>query len=229
MLGSKRGPKPKEIIKTEWSVNLAYAIGLLATDGCVAKHTTLIDLTSHDREQLENFNHCVNLKLKISTKTSGFGKEGLRVQLKNRIFYDFLVSIGFKSAKSKTLGEIKVPDKYFYDFLRGCFDGDGCFYSYWDPRWKSSFMFYTVFASASPNFINWIWRKNKELLLINGHITKDGRKITSQLKYAKRESLVLLEKMYHSPNLVCLLRKKLKIAGALDSIGLSVKHISSST
>ncbi len=46
----KRGPKPKETINTKWRADLAYAIGLLATDGCLAKDNLLIDLTSKDRE-----------------------------------------------------------------------------------------------------------------------------------------------------------------------------------
>ncbi|OHA91556.1 MAG: hypothetical protein A2758_00360 [Candidatus Zambryskibacteria bacterium RIFCSPHIGHO2_01_FULL_49_18] len=229
MLGVRRGPKPKELIKTKWSANLAYAIGLLATDGCIARYTTLVDLTSKDREQLDNFNHCIGLQLKIGTKSSGYGKDGLRVQIKNRIFYDFLVSIGFTPAKSKTIGEIRIPDKYFYDFLRGCFDGDGCFYSYWDPRWKSSFMFYVSFCSASLKFMSWIQRKNMENLSINGHMHKVKMKTMYQLKYAKRESLVLLKKMYHSEEVVALSRKRLKMTKVFDSIGLSVKHISSST
>jgi len=226
MIGVSRGPKPKELIKTKWSANLAYAIGLLATDGCIARYTTLIDLTSKDREQLNNFNHCIGLRLKISAKNSGYAQNrGLRVQIKNRIFYDFLVSIGFTPAKSKTLGEIKVPNEHFYDFLRGCFDGDGCFYSYWDPRWKSSFMFYTEFASASSKFISWLRHKIYDDLGISGHISKDGRGITEQLKYAKADSMKLLARMYYSPGVICLSRKKLKIAKALASIGLSVKHI----
>lgn len=226
MIGARRGPKPKKLIKTKWSANLAYAIGLLATDGCIARGTTLIDLTSKDREQLNNFNHCIGLRLKIVNKNSGYGLGGgLRVQIKNRIFYDFLVSIGFTPAKSKTLGEIKVPDNYFYDFLRGCFDGDGCFYSYWDPRWKSSFMFYTEFASASPKFISWLRNKIREDLGVSGHVSKDGRGIIEQLKYAKADYMKLLARMYYSPSVVCLSRKKLKIAKALASIGLSVKHI----
>jgi hypothetical protein len=225
----RRGPKPKKLVDTKWSANLAYAVGLLATDGCLARTVALIDLTSKDREQLDNFNHCLGLKLKIDRKISSYGTVGLRVQFKNRLFHDFLVSIGLTPAKSKTIEEIKVPDKYFFDFLRGCFDGDGSFYSYWDPRWKSSFMFYIAFASASPKFIDWIQKKNNELISIKGYIGQDGKKLTYQLKYAKQESLLLLEKMYYSSKLVCLSRKKLKMAKAFDTIGMSVKHISSST
>ncbi len=204
-------------------------MGLLATDGCLAGKTTLVDLTSKDKEQLLNFNKCIGVDLKIGIKDSGSHHKAWRVQIKNRIFYDFLLSIGLSPAKSKTISEIKIPDQYFFDFLRGCFDGDGCFYSYWDPRWKSSFMFYTGFASASPKFISWLQNKIYNDLGIRGHIAKDGRGITEQLKYAKADSIKLLKRMYHSSGVVCLSRKKLKMAKVFDSIGLSVKHVSRST
>lgn len=221
----KRGPKPKVLVNTEWSANLAYAIGLLATDGCLAKHQTLVDLTSKDQEQLKNFNKCIGLDLKIGDKKSSSGSKSFRVQLKNRVFYDFLLAVGLTPSKSKTIGKVKIPEEYFFDFLRGCFDGDGCFYSYWDTRWKSSFMFYTVFVSASKDFIDWIREYNRRTLSINGHISMDGRKSTYELKYAKRESLILLEKMYDLPNVVCLSRKRLKIKKALDTIGMPVQYI----
>lgn len=218
----RRGPKPKKLVNTAWSGNLAYALGLIATDGCLARYTTLVDLTSKDREQLENFNRCLELKLKVGIKKAGNGKLAFRVQIKNRTFYDFLVSIGLTPAKSKTLGELRIPDKYYFDFLRGCFDGDGCFYSYWDPRWKSSFMFYTELVSASPKFVEWIREKNRELLGINGHVAHDVKKATFQLRYAKRDSLLLLKKMYRSHGSISLSRKKLKIDKALGIIGESI-------
>ena len=66
--------------------------------------------------------------------------------------------------KSLTMGKLKIPNKYFFDFLRGCFDGDGCFYSYWDPRWRSSHMFYLEFVSASKKHINWLQNELKKKL-----------------------------------------------------------------
>jgi intein-encoded DNA endonuclease-like protein len=220
--------KPKKVIDTKWSSNLAYAIGLLATDGCLVKHSTLIDLTSNDREQLLNFNKCIGINLKIGFKNSGSNHKSLRVQIKNRKFYDFLLSINLTPAKSKTISEVKIPDKYFFDFLRGCFDGDGCFYSYWDKRWRSSFMFYTEFASASPKFILWLQDKVFKKIGIRGHVTNDRKGSTQQLKYAKSDSIKLLEHMYHSSNVVCLSRKRLKIAKVFDKIGLSVRYITCS-
>ena len=157
----KRGPRPgfnaKRKIAETWSSNLAYAVGLLATDGCLSPPGHLIDLTSKDREQLENFRHCIGVDLKITKKYSG-GREYLRIQFKNVLFYSFLISIGLTPAKSKTLSKLAIPEKYFFHFLRGVFDGDGSIYSYWDPRWRSSFMFYLCFASASKTFVNFLLR-----------------------------------------------------------------------
>jgi hypothetical protein len=115
-----------------------------------------------------------------------------------------------------------VPHKYFFDLLRGEFDGDGTFYSYWDTRWKSSFMFYVVFISASHDHIKWLRKELLSRLNINGHITHDYHKSTYQLKYGKKEGLKILKKMYHDSDLVCLGRKRLKIEKALSIVGMSL-------
>jgi len=211
----KRGPKPKQIIDMTWRPNLAYAIGLLATDGCLANDNLLVDLTSKDREQLENFSKCVGVKFAIGDKISSTDKKCLRIQFKNRIFYDFLLSIGLTPKKSLTMGQLAVPKEYFFDFLRGCFDGDGCFYSYWDPRWRSSHMFYVEFVSASEKHIAWLRLELKKRIGVVGHVTRDGRGLTAQLKYAKKEALEVIKKMYYNPHVVCLSRKKDKIKKAL--------------
>jgi hypothetical protein len=210
-----RGPKPKRIINEKWTANLAYAIGLIATDGCLSKDGLLIDLTSKDREQLENFSQCLGVNFKIGIKKNSNGDESLRIQFKNRFFYDFLLSVGLTPRKSLTMGKLVIPDKYFFDFLRGCFDGDGCFYSYWDKRWRSSHMFYIEFVSASKKHIDWIREELKRKTNVSGHLVQDGRKITYQLKYAKKEALEIIKKMYYNSKVVCLSRKKIKIKKTL--------------
>lgn len=218
----QRGPTPKKIVDERWTPNLAYAIGLLATDGCMARHSHLIDLTSKDDEQLNNFSKCLGLKLFIGKKHNGHGQVSSRVQFKNVIFYNFLLSIGLTPAKSKTIGRLKIPQKYFFDFLRGVFDGDGSTYSYWDKRWKSSFMYYLTFVSASKLFIDWIRSEINESVACVGHITKDGKGSTYQLKYAKREAQIIIRKMYCSKKSIYLSRKYLKIKKMLAIVGESL-------
>jgi len=210
----KRGIKPQNKVKIKWSPEFAYVIGLLATDGCLSKDGRHIDLTSKDREQLENFSKCLKINNKIGFKNSS-DKKCLRVQLGDVNFYKFLLSIGLMPKKTKIINKVQIPNKYFFDFLRGHFDGDGTFYSYWDKRWRSSHMFYLDFISASQKHINWLRRELKNRIKVNGHITKDGKKSVVQLKYAKKEAVEIIRRMYYNRNVVCLSRKFLKIEKVL--------------
>lgn len=74
----------------------------------------------------------------------------------------------------------------FFDFLRGCFDGDGSMYAYWDPRWRSSYMFYVCFASASPRFLEWIQVTVEHLSGVRGKIGTTGSGRVQQLRFAKK-------------------------------------------
>jgi hypothetical protein len=142
-----------------------------------------------------------------------------RVQFSDVLFYQFLLGIGLMPNKSKIIGTVDVPEQFFFDFLRGSFDGDGCTYSYFDKRWKSSFMFYTVFTSASSEHIGWLQQEIEKRLCIKGHVTRDGKRSTYQLRYAKKESQVLLPAMYYTKHVMCLPRKRLKIEKMLRTIG----------
>ena len=208
-------------VKIKWSPDFAYAIGLIATDGNLSSNGRCTVFTSKDLEMINNFLKCLSISSKISMKARGGEKEKkyYYVQIGDINFYKFLNSIGLTPAKSKTIGIINIPDKYFFDFLRGHFDGDGTFYSYWDKRWRSSFMFYTEFISASKKHIDWIRGEIFKKIGIKGHITKSKNNSVYQLKYAKRESLRVLRKMYYKKEVVCLSRKRLKIDNVLAIIG----------
>ncbi len=213
----KRGLKPQERVEIKWSANFAYAIGLLVTDGNLSSDGRHITFVSKDIEQINNFLKCLKISVKIGKTISGYdGNFSHRVQFGDVIFYKFLESIGIKAKKSKTIENILIKEKYFFDYLRGCLDGDGTFYSYWDKRWRSSHMFYLEFVSASKKHIDWLQEELNKKLRVFGHIVLSGKKNTYQLKYAKREALVIIEKMYYNPNVVCLSRKRLKIETALQ-------------
>ncbi len=185
------------------------------TDGCLSSDGRHIDLTSKDEEQLLNFKKCLGIGTKIGFKTSGSGRKAMRVQFGDVSFYNFLFDIGLMPRKTKIIGAVKIPEEYFFDFLRGHLDGDDTFYSYWDPRWRSSYMFYTVFLSASRAHIEWIRANVFGKLGIKGHMTITGKTPMYEMKYAKAESLQLLPKLYYNPHVVCLSRKREKIEKAL--------------
>jgi len=216
------GAKPRRG-EVQWSSNIAYAVGLIATDGCLSTSGRHIELTSKDKDQLENFMECIKKDVRISKKRSGY-TNGLvsHIQFSDVTLYKFLISIGLSTRKTHTLNTLAIPDLLFFDFLRGHFDGDGSFYSYYDPRWKNSFMFYLAFVSASPEHILWIQSTIQRLVGVKGYIGKNKTNSVLQLKYAKRESLILLNRLYPNPGVMCLKRKRLKIARALRIVGESL-------
>ena len=207
------------VYSVRWSANLAYIVGLIATDGNLSKDGRHINLTSKDILQLETFAKILNLSNKISPKMSSYAKNNIcyQIQFGNVKLYKFLQSIGLTPNKTKTIGELSIPKRYFADFLRGHLDGDGCTYSYWDTRWKSSFMLYTDFISASKKHLDWLRNKVLNLYGIEGKIGFSGRS-TYKLVYAKHASVWLLNMIYYRENIPCLKRKRLKISKALGII-----------
>ena len=214
----KRGPKPKGSVKIAWSPQFAYAIGLLTADGCLSKDGRHIDLTSVDKAQVLLFRKCLGIKTNVSKKYSGIGNLAYCVQFSDVLFYRFLMSIGLSPAKSKTILSVAIPGKYFSDFLRGYFDGDGCSYSFYDSVFKKSYRFYISFISASPPFIDWLRKRLQETIQVKGHLDLTKKPRYVQLKYAKKEALRICAYMYYKENVSCLRRKHLKIRRSMRII-----------
>ena len=202
-----------------WSSDLAYAIGLIVTDGSLSKDRRHLNLTSKDLEQIKTFAKILHLKNKIGIKSSSYSPKNkyYQIQFGNVKLYKFLLSIGLCPNKTKCISKIKIPDKYFGDFLRGHLDGDGYTYSYWDIRWKNSFMLYTNFLSASKVHLEWIFDTIQRLYNLDGKINYAGKSVY-KLIYAKKSSIILLSKLYYQDKLPYLKRKKDKIDLALNTI-----------
>lgn len=217
----KRGPKPKGKVKIRWSSDFSYAIGLIVTDGNLSPDGRHVIFTSKDREMIDNFQNALGTSYKYHMKSNGAGleKKYYVVQIGDVLFYKFLQSIGLTANKSKTIGEIKIPARYMRDFIRGSFDGDGSSYSYWDKRWRSSFLLYLSFVSASKKHILWLRDVISDTLGIRGHITKSENQACFQLKYAKTESIKLFKYMYKNKKSLFLSRKYLKIKESLAIVG----------
>jgi hypothetical protein len=218
----KTGAKPRRTEPIEWSADLAYVVGLIASDGCLYNDGRHINVTSKDLEQLENVKRILELSVKIGRKSSEKSKEKIyrTIQFGDVVLYRWLESIGITSNKSKTIGELAVPDDVFFDFLRGSFDGDGSFHSYWDPRWKASYMFYTTFTSASKGHLEWLMYKIEKCIGTSGRI--NAARSVYQLRFAKQGSLDVLRKMYQNQQAPHLSRKRQKVDKALGVVGLKV-------
>lgn len=211
----------KNITKTKdfkWSTNLAYAVGLLATDGCLSSDGRHIIMRSSEIEQLKNFKLCLELKNIIGQTRNG-NVISFRVQFGDVCFYKWLLKIGLHPRKSHTIKKINVPNKYFRDFLRGHLDGDGSITAYTDKYniYKNPKYIYerlwVRFISASKDHIYWLQNKIKTLFEVSGriHEAKSKRKNRVSifvLKFGKKESIKLLSQIYYSDNIPFLRRKK---------------------
>lgn len=206
----KRGPKPRRAADPEWTPELAYAVGLLATDGCLSPDGRHIDFTSQDTELIETLKSCLGIQTRMSWKRGGFtGKLAPHIQFGDVGLYRWLLAIGLTPRKSLTLGPIRVPDLYFFDALRGEFDGDGSSYAYWDTRWHSSVSLYIQFCSGSQRHLLWIKENVRRLVGIDAPLAH-GRSIYV-LRYAKSAARPLYHAMYYQPGLPHLVRKKEKL------------------
>lgn len=211
-----------------WSPDLAYAVGLIATDGNLSGDGRHLSLTSKDRDLLETFRACLNIGAAITPHGSGRGSAGLRVQWGDRHFYDWLIGIGLTPAKSLTLRPLAIPDAVFADFVRGCIDGDGSVTVYVD-RYNTDkserYVYerlYVRLVSASRAFLDWIQATIHRVLLMKGSIAvrrREGRSPLWTLRYAKSESIELLRRIYYSPTVPCLARKRATAEPFLRPLG----------
>lgn len=201
----KGGQKPKRTEPPIWTPEWAYFVGLVTADGCLSKDGRHISIVSKDKELLEQVKNKFGFAAKIAVhRGSQFNTRAWHIQIGDVCLYRWLFTLGLTPKKSKTIQSVNVPPEFFLHFLRGLFDGDGTVYSYWDPRYPNSFMYYVSFTSASPPFLDWLQRKIYTLYALKGHFT-DGTR-AGQLKYAKNEARALLFWMYF-PSTIFLKRK----------------------
>ncbi len=205
-----------------WNRNLAYAIGLIVTDGSMSRDGRHIVFSSSDLELIKIFKSCLNLNNKITEKKkSGWTKKTpYMIQFGNIQLYNWLLSIGLHPNKTYDIGKIKIPDEYFPDFLRGHLDGDGSIWTYID-RWNTfknkKYVYkrlYIRFLSASQKHILWLQTSISRLLGISGRIyerkpSRPNQKTSLwELKFAKKDSMKLIGLIYYNKNVPCLKRKR---------------------
>ena len=190
----------------KWSSNFTYAIGLFTADGCLSIDGRHLIFTSKDKEQVVNFKKCLNLKNKIGKKSRSTEKikKYFCIQFGDVKLYKFLQSIGLSPHKSLTIKYVKIPDRFFADFLRGLFDGDGSCWSFYHPESRHLQIRFKI-TSASPKFLKWLQKEISYRLKIRGYITKNTR--AENLEYATGDTLKILRFIYYSPNIISLLRK----------------------
>ena len=166
---------------------MSYILGFIVADGCVGvkclrkdgSKQFFLSITSKDVSLLENIRKAMSAKQSIILKQNGI-KKGVcyHLQIGYQEICRDLMNLGIYPRKTYNLNPIKVPDKYFSDFVRGFFDGDGTVYIYdvnGTPQIKVGFV------SASLPFLaefNKQLCKNLKIPLKSIHKTIDQKRKT---------------------------------------------------
>ena len=197
-------------VDCRWTSELAYAIGVITTDGNLSPSGRHINITSRDLGLLRTLRKILVLENKIGRKARGghIEKKYYVLQFGDINFYKFLLHIGLTPAKSRTIGELLIPDDVFPDFLRGCIDGDGTIGAFTHPESRNP-QIRVRLVSASPKFLWWILGTLRQLYeLEGGHVYAQPTKSVSVLSFGIRDSIKILRLMYYRTHLPALARKR---------------------
>lgn len=185
------------------SPNKAYWLGFIAADGCVyetgsGSKVLSFNLNILDTNHLEKFLNEIESEAKIKIKDGvGFG-EGTKIaslQINSKKIVEDLSKFGIVPKKSLILKRPMIEEKYFSDWIRGYFDGDGSI---------------TVKLSNGNSQINFLG--TKEVLTFIQEVLRPERKNTLHQNNEGKNSfsltyggtkliLQLLDKFYKKPTI----------------------------
>ncbi|HEV2010144.1 MAG TPA: hypothetical protein VGS17_03855 [Candidatus Limnocylindria bacterium] len=201
---------------TEWTPTLAYAVGLLATDGCQTDGRHLA-FPSADRELVEILLRCLGKTNKIAEIRTRTGGIVYKTQIGDVALCRWLETIGITRRKSLTLGPLAVPDELILECARGLMDGDGGITNFTHAATKKTYPNYRYerivlgFTSASRPHLDWLRGKLESYAAAPGWLIvtppKDGRHAFFSLRYGKRDGLRLLPFIYRDTSVPWLERK----------------------
>lgn len=114
---------------------MSYVLGYIVADGCIYKRkdrkdSYILNITSKDRDHLVSINKSLHSDYPISIKYNSQRMPHSQIQISNLEICKDLMNLGILPRKTIHLEPISAPDKYFFDFVRGFFDGDGSVYIY---------------------------------------------------------------------------------------------------
>lgn len=144
------------------SQDKAYWLGFFYADGCVHKSETCkstsyeacIKLQASDDGHLRKFNKCIGGNVDVQYETHKCSFNGVEtysasIRLFSKEIFEDLVSHGCVPAKSFTIRFPELREDLIPHFVRGYFDGDGCFCKDSNSRNVAS----VNFCSASEQFL----------------------------------------------------------------------------
>lgn len=190
-------PRSNYMHTIKFNSNWYYILGILATDGNIHNYTISLAVQEKDIELVEYFSEVfsgfnVIRDSRIQYMSSGYECKSVRARVNNAILRDYLINLGISSNKSFNISKVVIPDNYWFDFLRGCFDGDG-----YIPG-KSSHYHVSLY-SASEQFLTYVNINTSRLCNIHpNYITYRKSNNIWELYYSKKNTVLLRDYLYKS-------------------------------
>ena len=206
----KRGKVPQSYFDinknffSRWSHEMAYVLGLIATDGCISRSGT-VSLCINDKDLLEKVKDVMGSAHTI--KYYGHQERLYSFSFSRQKLCADLSRLGIFPNKSLNIRFPDVPDAFLIDFVRGVFDGDG---SVFFEKRSQKLPLRASFISSSKGFIEILEAKLQALGMpkrtLYQHKTKNA--ISYMIRYAHADSIKLFKLLYNENTL----NKKLFLA-----------------
>jgi hypothetical protein len=186
----------------KWNRQMAYVLGFFAADGYITLNKRganfwCIDIT--DKDLLYNIRDIIESEHKISERIgTENNKNQYRLQIGSKEMCNDLRKLGFQENKTKSLSTPNVPQKYFSDFVRGYFDGDGnVWIGFLNKKRKTpTKVITTVFTSCSYDFLK-VLKDRLEIFGITKGVIREMLGNYFHLTYSILNSLKLYNFMYN--------------------------------
>ena len=192
---------------------MAYVLGFFMADGALTKNprgSKYVDIGITDKDLLEKIRNCFgsNHKITIRKSSKPNQKDIFRLQIGSKTMFNSLLKFGLSPNKTFRFKLPNIPTKYFANFVRGYFDGDG---SVWfglshKSRKTQTPTLQASFISGNKKFIENLAKSLSEHLKIKGTLSYYSN--AYRLIYSTTASLSLYNFMYTNDNNLYLERKK---------------------
>lgn len=192
---------------------MAYVLGFLYADGNIVqtkRGNYYIAIYTADQPLLSAMKKCMKSEHKIALRTSLSGCV-YRVQIGSKEWFMDLSRLGLFPNKSKRMQLPRIPKKYFGDFVRGYFDGDG---NVWvglvHKNRKSALMAIQVaFTSGSYEYLQSLHNALRGRGIQGGSLYLSKKGNYARLALSIKDALKIYGIMYNTPHKLYLRRKKI--------------------
>jgi intein-encoded DNA endonuclease-like protein len=172
--------------------NWFYFVGFMLADGSISHNTVQINICNKDREILEKIAIWLDLRTGVHTykaaENSFTTEDRCMIAFNSKIIIDRLGNYGVVARKTGYEDYRNIPDEYYFDFLRGFMDGDGC-----SSRGRMAFY-------SNEALINKIESEVYTKLGVSGTVRYDSS-IIWRLTYNIRDSVIIASSMYKNAEL----------------------------